>query len=45
MPAEIIFMLKEEAGSLRVYETQIATRKSNALQLVKKFIDEGWPEN
>ena len=41
MPAEIIFMLKEEVGSLGVYETQIATRKSNKLQLVKKFIEEG----
>ena len=44
MPGEIIFMLKEIESSLGVKETQIATKKSNELQTIKRFIEEGWPE-
>ena len=45
IPAEIIFMLKEISGSVGLKEAQKATKNNQELQRIRKFIEEGWPEN
>ena len=45
IPAEIIFMLKEISGSVGLKEAQKATKNNPELQRIRKFIEEGWPEN
>ena len=44
IPSEIIFMLKEMAGSVGIKETQMATKNDEELQRIWRYIERGWPE-